>query len=149
MPKNFQSKLYIKVQTEDGQFLLSPIIDMNPTINTPNIPEHSIEEDNLGVSRGNDTFTFTCTVKAIKDEEGGTNPSKILTELALKHKPFNIVMTERKLAGSSGKEWAFETLLLENCYVNTANPSRATLAGSPVAIFTCMCLGLNLDGEAF
>ena len=150
MGKDWKSKLYVKITVDGVQHLLTPIVDINPTINTPHTPEHSLETDNVGVTKGNDTYTFSLTVKAVRDEDSGSNPAKILADAQLKHKPFSIVMVERQISGGDGDNWAFEeSLLLENCYVNNSSPTRATLNTSPVAVFNCIALGITADGKAY
>jgi len=149
MPSDWKAKLFVSVITADGQQLLTPIVDINPTFNTPNVPEHSLEGDGVGVTMGNDTFAFNLTVKALRDQVSGTNPAEVMSKLQLKHEKFNIVIVERDTNISGGKNWAFDSLMLEDCYVNTGSPSRATLGTSPVAVFNCMCLGVNVDGEYY
>lgn len=148
--KNWKSKMFVAIQTDEGQQLLTPILDINPVFNTPNTPEHSLEADNVGVTRGNDTFNFSLTVKALRDEDADTNPSEVLTKLALTHKKFNIVLTERETQASGGvRNWAFDSIMLEECYCNNANPTRAIVNGSPAAVFNCMCLRVNVDGVMY
>lgn len=150
MGKDWKSKMYVKVQTEDGQFLLSPITEINPTFNTPHVQEHSLEADNVGVTKQNDTFAFSMAIKAVRDEESGTNPAKILSLLQLKHAKFQIVLQERKTQDSNGKNWAFEqSILLEDCYINNSSPSRVILNGSPNAVFNCINLGVTVDGDHY
>ena len=150
MPKDFMSNLAIKVQTEDGQFLLSPITNINPAFNTPHTQEHSLEASNVGQTKGNDTFPFTLTCKAIRDIVSGTNPSKVMTDIQLKHKSFNVVIIEQQTSFSEGNNWAFEdSILLEGCRINTGNPSNSSLGGSPVATWSCTASKVNIDGETF
>jgi len=148
--KDWKSKMYVKIQAEDGQFLLSPITEINPTFNTPHVQEHSLEADNVGVTKQNDTFAFSLAVKAVRDDESGTNPSKNMTLLQLNHKPFQVVLQERKTQDSDGKNWAFEeSILLEECYVNNSSPTRAILNGSPNAVFNCISMGVTVDGDHY
>jgi len=150
MGKDWKAKLFVSVVTASGgQKLLTPIIDINPTFNTPNVAEHSLEADNVGVTMGNDTFSFTLTVKALRDEDAGTNPAEVLAKLQLKHEEFNIVLVERDTNVSGGKNWAFDSLMMEKCYINSGSPSRSTLGTSPVAVFNCISLGTNVDGEYY
>jgi hypothetical protein len=59
-------------------------------------------------------------------------------------------MIERKTSDGTGKNWAFETSVqLENCYVNSGNPSRAVVNTSPVAIFNCIAMGVTIDGSFY
>ena len=149
MPSNWKSKLYVKITVDGVQSVLTPIVDINPTFNTPHVPEHSLEADNVGVTKGNDTFAFSLTVKALRDDATGTNPAKVLTDAQLNHKPFSIIMLERQIAGSSGDNWAFtESVQLENCYVNNGSPSRAVINTSPVAVFNCISLGVTIDSQS-
>lgn len=147
---NWKSKMFVKITDDVGTETLTPIVDINPVINTPHTPEHSLEDDNVGVTKGNDTFTFSLTVKALRSETTGTNPVKRITELQTKHKMFQIVMLERQISGGDGKDWAFtSSLVLDECYVNQSNPTRATLNASPVATFNCMSKGITVDGNSY
>lgn len=147
---DYMTRLQIAVETPDGLQLLSPIRDINIALNTPNTPVHSLEADNRGAYKGNDTYTFSVTVDAIRDEEAGVNPSKVLTKLQVAHTKFKIVVTERQTLASNGvKNWAFDEWLLEDCLLNTGAPSRATLGGIPTATYNGIALGINVDGEYF
>ena len=148
-PKQWQSRLAAKIQTPDGQFLLTPVQSIAKTFTTPNTYEDSIEADNVLVTKGNDKFTFNMTVKAVRDEDMGTNPVKVLTLAQLKHLPFSLVEVEKKTLGSNGKNWAFEeSLVLENCFVN-GQTQTDTPATSPTAVFNCVAGGVSVDGEYY
>lgn len=147
---DYQTKIFVSVETDEGLQLLSPIRDINIALNTPNTPIHSLEADNVGSFKGNDTYTFSLTVDAIRDEDAGVNPSKVLTKLQAEHKKFKIVLVERQTKSSGGeKNWAFDEWLLEDCLINTGAPTRGTLGGIPTATFNGIALGINVDGEYF
>lgn len=147
--KNWKSKMFISVLSEDGTQLLSPILEINPTFNTPHNRVHSLEADNVGIVKTNDEFGLSLTVNALRDETAGTNPSKLLTLLQLNHTKFQIVMIERQTVASEGSEWAFDDILFEDVYVNNSTPTRGTINGAPVAVFNCVALGVNIDGAYF
>ena len=149
MPSDWKAKLFVSLVDDDGQHILTPIVDINPTFNTPNLPEHSLEADNVGKTKTNDTYTFNLTVKALRDLDTGTNPAEILTRLQLEHKDFNIVIVERDTNVSGGQNWGFDSIMLEKCSVNVGSPTRAMIGASPVAIFNCMCLGVNVNGTSY
>jgi hypothetical protein len=147
---NYNTKVFINIETPEGLQLLSPIRDINIALNTPNTPIHSLEADNVGSYKGNDTYTFSLTVDAIRDNLTGTNPSKVLTKLQAEHTKFKIVMVERPTKPAGGeKDWAFDEMLLEDCLINTGAPTRETLGGIPTATFNGIALGINIDGEFF
>ena len=145
MVKQWKARLVVSI---DGQ-TITPITDISPNFNTPNIPEHSLEADNVMVTKTNDTFAFSMTIKAVSDEESGDNAAKKLTELQLKHTEFQVVLQERKTTASGDKEWSFDRIAMEHCYINSGSPTRASIAGSPVAVYNCIALGVTVDGAFY
>ena len=149
MPSNWKNRLAIKIQTDDGQFLLSPIKNMTPTFNTPHTSEHSIEGDNKGVTKGNAEFAFTLTVDAVQDPVSGTNPYKLLMNAQLKGTAFNIVIVEQQRKTSDANQFPFDTsLILEECYVNT-NSLPIISNGRPTGTFGGIAMRVNADGDLF
>lgn len=143
---DWKSKLYVRIISDEGSEILTPIQDINLLFNTPNNRIHSLEADNRGVSKGNDEFNFTLTVSELRGED--TNPALVLSMLQAKHKEFEIILTERQTQASDGDEWAFESVLMSKCYVNQGS-HRHTVNGHPVVTVTCISLQIGLDEEYF
>lgn len=149
MPSDFKSKLFVKVKQGGQEFPLIPIVSISPNFNTPHTPEHSLEQSNRGATQGDTTFNFSLSCKAIKDVDAGFNPSKVLTEIALQGLEFEVVIGEKQANGSNGQNWAFQTFMLQRCFVNNSTPTTQNLGGSPVATFNCMCLAVTIDDVTY
>jgi hypothetical protein len=108
---------------------VTAIDNFTPTFNTPHTVIHSIEADNVGYVRGNQTFTFTMTVKAI------TETVATLTRMALDGTEFQVVVAEQR-----GAEWSFQSVTLSRCVITSANPSNVVVDGAPAASFNCSAL---------
>lgn len=127
---DWNTRLEVQVDGEP----LCPIDSFQPTITAPAVPIHSIEGDNVGVSFGPRTATFTMALKAIGA------PTAALTRLALDRTRFEITVAE-----SDGTDWSFSKLLFRDCIITSANPSNVVIDGAPAASFNGIILSF---GEA-
>ncbi|WP_306327257.1 hypothetical protein [Streptomyces venezuelae] len=107
---------------------VTPIDSFNPTFNSPVVPLHSLEADNVAHVVQPKAFTFSMAVKAI-----GPAVAK-LTDIALTHKSFNIGLQE-----ASGSDWTFQQILFNDCYITSA-ASTILVDGVPTTTFNCVCL---------
>lgn len=55
-------------------------------------------------------------------------------DLAMRGIEFQVGMF--RADGSVPDEWDFDSIILENCLVTSANPSNATINGAPMATFS-------------
>ncbi len=108
--------------------VVTPIDSFNPTFNSPVVPLHSLEADNVAHVVQPKAFTFSMAVKAI-----GPVVAK-LTDIALTHKSFNIGLQE-----ASGSDWTFQQILFNDCYITSA-ASTILVDGVPTTTFNCVCL---------
>lgn len=115
-----------------------PIDSFNPTITAPAVPIHSIEADNVGVSYGPRTATFTMALKAIGA------PVATLTKLALDRTRFSIGMME--VEDGSG-DWSFTKLLFRDCIITSANPSNVMIDSCPAASFSGIILSFGESSD--
>ncbi|APE25805.1 MULTISPECIES: hypothetical protein [Streptomyces] len=107
---------------------VTPIDSFNPTFNSPVVPLHSLEADNVAHVVQPKAFSFSMAVKAI-----GPAVAK-LTDIALTHKSFNIGLQE-----ASGSDWTFQQILFNDCYITSA-ASTILVDGVPTTTFNCVCL---------
>lgn len=108
--------------------LVTPIESFTPTfaLNTEVI--HSLEATHVGYVANPENFTFSLSVRAI----GGGAAQ--LMDLAMNGVEFQIGMFRSE--PSVDDEWDFDSILLENCLITSANPSNATINGAPMATFS-------------
>jgi hypothetical protein len=125
MPPDWNTRLVVSVNGT----VITPIDNFTPTFATPHTVIHSVEADNVGFIRGNQTFTFTMTVKA------NAPTVATLTQMALAGTEFQIAVAEQ-----SGTDWAFNSITLSRCLITSSNPSNITVDGVPAASFTCSSL---------
>jgi hypothetical protein len=109
--------------------VITPIDNFTPTFATPHTIVHSVEADNVGFVRGNFTFTFTMTVRAIAPIVAR------LTQMALTGTEFQVIAAELV-----GTDWAFQNVTLSRCVITSTNPSNVVIDGAPAASFTCSAL---------
>ncbi|MGW5986147.1 hypothetical protein ACWFRT_10185 [Streptomyces anulatus] len=107
---------------------VTPIDSFNPTFNSPVVPLHSLEADNVAHVVQPKAFSFSMAVKAI-----GPAVAK-LTDIALTHKSFKIGLQE-----ASGSDWTFQQILFNDCYITSA-ASTILVDGVPTTTFNCVCL---------
>jgi hypothetical protein len=120
---------------KDGQSVeITPIDSFTPTFALAAEVLHSIEATHIGVVYSPKSMTFSMTVKAIGDVAAQ------LTVLALEGKRFNIVLQEAE----GGNDWAFKSVVMSDCIINSANPTSATISGAPAATFS----GFSLSSKA-
>ena len=148
MSKKWTNKLYVRATKPDGEILITPIVSITPTFNTPHTWEHGLFEDNMNVTRGNFTYTFNMAVRALRDLVSGENPSKDITFIQQNGLEFEIFIGEQKQNDNEGKQWAFDKMVLKKAYVNNMVSSNTTGA-SPMTTFACSCGEINLDGVVF
>jgi len=145
--KKWMDKLYVRLVSEEGSGLVSPIQSIAPVFQTPNEMGDSLEADNVFVTRGNDRYPFTLVCNPLRGDQVDT--IKVLMLLGLKHLPFQIAMLERQTTPGGGSEWSLDELVLPTCYCNQSEPSTFRVRGAPVATFNCMSVGVQIDGESY
>lgn len=118
-----------RLEVSVGGTPLCPIDSFQPTFATPATAIHSIEGENVGVSFGPRTATFTMALKAIGA------PTAMLTRMALDRTRFEITISE-----ATGTDWSFTKLLFENCIITSAQPSNVMIDGAPAATFSGIIL---------
>jgi len=135
---NWSSRLEVHVA---GQ-IVSPITSFTTAFATAITPIHSIEADNVGVIKKPQTITFTMTVPAVvpvptDPQSPATNVADIY-KLAVNGSKFDVALVVR-----SGNDWAFKSLLFQECYITSASPSNVTVGTTsgqldtvPVATFS-------------
>lgn len=106
---------------------ISPIESFTPTFSLTTEVVHSIEATHIGYIGNPENFTFTMTVKAIGDSAAR------LTSLAMAGTEFEVGIYEAD--GSTG-EWDFQSVIMRNCLITSANPSNAAVNGAPTATFS-------------
>lgn len=126
MPTWMNTRLAVIVDG-DTENPVSPLDSFTPTFNLTTEVVHSLEATHIGYISNPENFTFTMTVKAI----GGA--AARLMRLAMDGSEFEIGMYAAE--GSSG-EWDFQSIVLRQCLITSANPSNATVNGAPVATFS-------------
>ncbi|WP_428925828.1 hypothetical protein [Marinibacterium sp. SX1] len=125
-----------RLQVQVGSTPICPIDSFQPTITTPATPIHSVEADNVGVSFGPRTATFTMALPAI-----GTAVAE-LTRMALDRTRFEITVAE-----ADGDDWSFAKLLFRDCIITSANPSNVMIQGAPAATFNGIILAFGEDAD--
>ena len=117
---------------------VTPIEAFTPSFSLNTEVLHSIEQTHVGYVTSPESFTFTMSVRAIGDAAAQ------LSRLALEGGEFQIVMQEAQ--GSAG-EWEFKKVVLNRCLITQANPSNATINGSPAATFSGVCLDIAVTDQ--
>jgi hypothetical protein len=132
-------KSRLEVRRTDTQELVTPITSFSTTLTIGISPIHSIEADNVGVIKKNQTMTFSMTVPPIGAAAAN------LYKLAIAGTPFDV-----QLAENDGTDWSFKKLLFRNCYITSATPSTVNvnsvtglLDTPPIATFSGIVKDFN------
>jgi len=129
------------VDEDDNTVNVTPIDSFSPTFQMNSEVMHSLEQSHIGLIYSPEQVSFQMTVKAC-----GPAAAQ-LTALAMQGKSFDITLQEQQ-----GDDWAFSTIVLSDCYINSAEPTSATPTGAPTATFSGVSLGANMtdkDGGSF
>jgi hypothetical protein len=148
MPKKWNNKLYVKATLPTGQILISPIVNITPTFNSPHVYEHDLNRDNVNVSRGNFNYTFNLTVRMLRDIVSLENPVNALTVIQQQDLEFEILIGEQIFNENGSKQFSFDSVAMKGCYVNSMVQTLSTGA-SPTATFACVAGSVNLDGVSY
>ena len=114
-----------------GALAVTPIDSFSPSFSLNAEALHSIEQTHIGVIYTPQAITFSMTVRAIGEAVGK------LTALALAGTRFKVALQLK----SEQNDWSFESIVLNDCIITSANPSPATISGAPAATFS----GMSLD----
>jgi hypothetical protein len=134
MATDWKTKLVVTYTDATGkEDEISPIQSFTPTFSTNAEPIHSIERTHVGVVYSPQSLTFQMTVSAVGDAAAK------LTALALTGKRFKVVLKEKE-----GNDWAFNTIVMDECIITSAGPSNASISGTPQASFS----GFSMHVEA-
>lgn len=132
---DWNTRLAVSYTDEDGNTVdITPIDSYSPSFSLNAEALHSIERTHIGVIFMPQALTFSLTVKAIGPVAGQ------LTALALQGKHFNITLQET----DDGNDWAFKSMVMEDCLITSAAPTAAVVSGAPTATFS----GLSLKATA-
>jgi len=131
---NWNSRLAVLYEDETGQHTIAPIDSFTPTFALNAEPLHSIEQTHIGVVYTPPAITFQMSVRAIGD---GTAQ---LTSLAMRGLHFNIILQENE-----GDDWSFNSIVLSDCLITSAQPTAATISGAPTATFSGFSLAVTAD----
>jgi hypothetical protein len=132
---DWKTRLAVSYKEEGGQQIdITPIDSFTPTFALNAEVLNSVEATHLGCIYSPSAISFSMTVKAIGPVAGQ------LTSLALQGKRFNVTLQET----DDGHDWAFKTVVLEECIITSASPTAATVSGAPSATFS----GFSLKGTA-
>lgn len=138
MPE-WNTRLSVVVRPASGPAVdVTPIDSFSPTFSLNAEPIHSLERTHVGVIYNPRAVTFSMTVKAI-----GPAVAR-LTELALKGALFNIELQE----SNDGADWSFQSVVLNDCVITSAQPTTATIAGAPSAVFSGFSLASTATDKA-
>jgi hypothetical protein len=137
MPE-WNTRLAVSVtDTPDGPDTdITPIDSFSPSFALTAEALHSLEATHIGVVYSPAAITFSMTVKAIGDAAGK------LTQLAVQGKRFNVILQR---ADGSGDDWSFQSIVLSECVITSAQPTAATIAGAPSATFSGFSLQSTVE----
>ena len=139
MPTWMNTRLAVVVDNDTAN-PVSPIESFTPTFSLNTEVVHSIEATHIGYIGNPESFTFSMTVRAIDGSAAR------LTRLAMEGTEFEIGMFE--VDGSTG-EWDFQSIVMRQCLITSANPSNATTNGAPMATFSGVARSVETnDGAA-
>jgi hypothetical protein len=149
MGRKWTNKLFVKANVPgSGNILIAPVINVSPANSTPHTWEHGLNKDNQNPTRGNFTYNCTITVRALKDNETLDNPVNVLTKIAQLGLEFDILIGEQIIQEGGVKQYAFDQLGYEKCYVNS-DTHALNMGASPTATFNMVCGAINIDGESY
>ena len=137
---NWNTRLGLKFIGVDGtEFPISPIDSFSPSIDTPHDVINSIDQENVGYSRKNRSFTFDFTVKAANVE--------VMREMfaaALSGGRFDIGLFNTD--SENHDDWVFDEMKFENCRFTSVNPSEVDNEGGiPTMTFSGICLNIRAN----
>ncbi|MGV9818731.1 hypothetical protein [Nocardia xishanensis] len=133
---DWRSRLAVSYVDEDGNSVdVTPIDAFSPSFSLNAEALHSIEQTHIGVVYTPQAITFSMTVRAIGDAAAK------LTSLAMQGKRFDITLQET----DDGADWSFDSIVLSDCIITSANPSPAAISGAPAATFSGMSLASTID----
>jgi hypothetical protein len=135
--REWKTRLAVSFTSNGTTYLISPIDSFSPTFALNAEPMHSIEQSNMGVTYGNGSMTWSCSVKSVGDVAAQ------LTALALQGTLFDIILQE-----NDGDDWSFHSIVMSNCVITSASPSNATISGAPTATFSGFALAAKTEGKA-
>lgn len=131
---DWNSRIVVKFTDDLGvEHTISPIDSFSPTFALGAEPIHSIEQTHIGVIYSPKSMNFSITVKAIGDVVAR------LTHLAMTGKRFKISMLE-----GEGNDWAFESVVMDECIITSCSPSNANPTGAPASTFSGFSLSSTL-----
>jgi hypothetical protein len=132
---DWKTRLAVSYTDKDGNDVnVTPIDSFSPSFALSTEVLHSIEATHIGAVYSPTAITFSMTCKAIGPVVGQ------LTALALNSKRFKVLLQET----DDGHDWAFKTIVLEDCMITSAAPTAASPTGAPSATFS----GISLKGTA-
>src|SRR5882762_7487392 len=111
MASDWRTRLAVSYTEGTTSVSISPIDSFAPSFALNVEAIHSIEKTHIGAVYSPRAINFSMTVKAIGDVAAR------LTNLALKGTRFNITLQE-----FDGSDWAFKSILLEDCIITSATP---------------------------
>jgi hypothetical protein len=115
---------------------ITPIDSFSPSFALSAEALHSLEATHIGVVYSPAAITFSMTVKAIGDAAGK------LTQLAVQGKRFDVILQR---ADGSGDDWSFQSIVLSECVITSAQPTAATISGAPSATFSGFSLQSTVE----
>ncbi|MGW0203466.1 hypothetical protein [Nonomuraea sp. NPDC003201] len=124
---DWKSHLAVSYNDGNGDVLITPLRSFTPSFSLNAEAQHSCEASHIGVIYSPQTLSFSLTVDA-----AGPAAAQ-LTMLALAGTRFKILLQE---AGDERQDWAFASVVMEDCVITSATPSTATVSGVPSATFS-------------
>jgi hypothetical protein len=146
---NWKNRRFIKVISTEGTVVIAPIKNFTRRNDTQISRIHSLEKSGSGIAIGNTEYALTLNVSSLRDAETGQNPTAVLERLQETHEAFKIVNIERPIAAGETDEYAYETVLYDECYVQNMVETMQVGPQEPMATFNVVALKKELDGTQY